>query len=56
MKGINSWSYQQYKPLCWYSGDIYICRLAPDFDSLHLEWLSIGEVEYSVYYKIRNQV
>ena len=55
MKGINTWSFQQYKPLCWDAGDIYICRLAPDFDSLHLEWLSIGDVEYSIYYSVRNQ-
>ena len=56
MKGINTWSFQQYKPFCWYAGDIYICRLAPGYDNLHLEWLSIGDVEYSVYYRIRNQV
>ena len=29
MKGVKTWSYQQYKPLCWYAGDIYICRIAP---------------------------
>lgn len=54
MNGINTWSYQQYKPLCFDAGDIYICRLAPGFDYLHLEWLSIGAEEYEVYYRLRN--
>lgn len=55
MKGINSWSYQQYKPLCWDAGDIYICRVVPAFNSLHIEWLPIGDnTEYTVYYRIRN--
>ena len=56
MKGVKTWSYQQYKPLCWYAGDIYICRVVPDSNSIHLEWLPIEAEEYTVYYRIRNAV
>ena len=55
MKKHKQWNYSPYRPLFVDVGDIYICRLAPDFDSLHLEWLSIGDVEYSIYYSVRNQ-
>lgn len=50
MKGKNTWSYAPYKPLLWDGGDIYICRLAPGEDYIHLEWL--GDLEnVSVYVK-----
>lgn len=55
MKGYNSWSYTPYKPLIWERGDIYICRLAPGRDYIHLEWLEGGLGEYSVYYRKRDE-
>ena len=56
MKGINTWSFQQYKPFCWHAGDIYICRVVPDSNKIHIEWLPIDAAEYEVYYRIRNQI
>ena len=54
MKGHNLWSYAPYKPLLRDVGDIYICRIAPCENAIHFEWLSIGDVEYSVFYRQRN--
>ncbi len=51
MKGYNFWSYAPYKPLLRNVGDIYICRIAPSEAAIHFEWLSIGDEEYSVFYK-----
>ncbi len=45
MKGYNYWSYAPYKPLLWDSGDIYICRVCPEEDRIHIEWLEAGEAE-----------
>ncbi|MDP4133816.1 MAG: sialidase family protein [Bacillota bacterium] len=55
MKGYNKWSFAPYKPFLFNTGDIYICRLAPDENSFHFEWLSIGDVEYKIYLRIRNE-
>lgn len=55
MKGVNSWSYRPYRPCLTEVGDIYICRLAPSRAAIHLEWLSVGELEYSVYYRLRDE-
>lgn len=52
MQGQNTWSYAPYKPFLWETGDIYICRVAPSFDAIHLEWLDIGE-QYTVFCRIR---
>ena len=54
MKGHNLWSYAPYKPLLRNVGDIYICRIAPSENAIHLEWLDIGETEYFVFYRVRN--
>lgn len=54
MKGYNLWSYAPYKPLLRDVGDIYICRIAPDKNSVHFEWLDTGNSEYSIYYRERN--
>ena len=54
MKGNSLWSYAPYKPLLRDVGDIYICRIAPCENAIHFEWLSIGDVEYSVFYRQRN--
>lgn len=50
MKKHEGWSYAPYKPLFIDVGDIYICRVAPDKEAIHLEWLDIGE-ECSVFYR-----
>lgn len=54
MKGCNLWSYAPYQPLLCSVGDIYICRIAPNENIIHFEWLDIGEEEYSVFYRGRN--
>ena len=53
MKGYNLWSYSPYKPLLRDVGDIYICRVAPNKNSIHFEWLNTGDV-YSVFYRKRD--
>ena len=54
MKGYSLWSYRPYKPLLYDTGDIYICRIAPDKDKIHLEWIAcIGEC--SVYFRKRGE-
>ena len=42
MKGHNLWSDTVYQPLLWERGDIYISRLAPGKDRIHMEWLPVG--------------
>ena len=41
MKGYNFWSYAPYKPLLRDVGDIYICRIAPNKNNIHFEWLDV---------------
>jgi len=53
MKGYNLWSYAPYKPILRDIGDIYICRIAPSENSIHIEWLDSGSEEYSVYCRKR---
>ncbi len=55
MKGINTWSYHPYRPFLTDVGDIYICRIAPDTQSIHLEWLPISNVSYTIFYRKRNE-
>ena len=50
MKGYSLWSYAPYKPLLRNVGDIYICRVAPNKNSIHFEWLDTGDI-YSVFTK-----
>ena len=53
MRGYNKWSYAPYKPLLTEVGDIYICRIAPYENYIHLEWLeSCGECR--IFYKKRD--
>ncbi len=54
MRGTNTWSYRPYKPLLYNTGDIYICRVAPDKNEVHLEWLACGE-EYEVFFRKRGE-
>ena len=53
MRGHSAWNYAPYKPLLHDVGDIYICRLVPKVDTIHLEWLSIDAEEYAVFYRER---
>ncbi|MBQ8408365.1 MAG: exo-alpha-sialidase [Clostridia bacterium] len=48
MKGYNKWSYAPYAPFLWEVGDIYVCRLAPGKDCIHLEWLDAGCENYEI--------
>jgi len=54
MRGYNYWSYAPYKPLLWETGDIYICRIAPGANTIHLEWLEKFE-HYEIYYRKRGE-
>jgi len=54
MKGYNYWSYTPYKPLLWEIGDIYICRIAPNKNVIHFEWLNTDDESYTVYYREKN--
>ncbi|MBQ7487373.1 MAG: exo-alpha-sialidase, partial [Clostridia bacterium] len=45
-----AWSYSPYRPLLRDTGGIYISRIVPEQDSIHIEWLPAGgEQEYSLY-------
>ena len=53
MKGYNKWSYRPYRPFLTDVGDIYVCRVVPYENAIHVEWLS-DEKSFSVYYKERD--
>ena len=55
MKGCNTWSYRPYRPFFWEVGDIYICRVVPYEDAVHLEWLAQENAvwEYEIWYRKR---
>lgn len=55
MKGHNGWSYAPYKPFLFETGDIYICRIVPDVDSIHFEWLGDQDVEYQVFLREKEE-
>ena len=50
MKGQNTWSYQPYRPFLWETGEIYICRVVPYENKIHLEWLGDAD-HYRIYYR-----
>ena len=54
MKGTSSWSYRPYRPPLYAVGEVYICRVAPDKNEIHFEWLAC-ENEYCVYYRVRGE-
>lgn len=54
MKGQDTWSYAPYKPLLVDVGDIYICRVSPSENSIHIEWLG-EDGKYTVYYRKRGE-
>lgn len=53
MKTHNYWSYQQYKPLFYECGDIYICRVNPGMDFIEFDWFDIGSKSYQIYIRER---
>lgn len=55
MRGHSNWSYAPYKPLLTNVGDIYVCRVVPYTDKIHLEWLPAGKSEYNVFCGIRGK-
>ena len=55
MRGSSNWNYTPYKPLLFNTGDIYICRIAPSASNIHIEWLSLGEAEYSIFARERGE-
>lgn len=56
MKGNNKWSYAPYQPLLRNVGDIYVCRLAPSKNAIHLEWLGLEEgCEYEILFRKRDE-
>ena len=55
MKAHKSWGYAPYKQPFFETGDIYICRVAPDETEISFDWLSIGDVTYSVYCRARGE-
>lgn len=55
MKGYNKWSYAPYRPFLWEVGDIYICRVAPSKNAIHIEWLPLdGDIEYEIFCRRRD--
>ena len=55
MKGTSTWSYSPYRPFLTEVGDIYICRVVPQPDAIHFEWLPCGESDYDIYYRKREE-
>ena len=55
MKGSSTWSYRPYRPFLTEVGDIYICRVVPQTDTIHFEWLSCGKASYEIYYRKRTE-
>ena len=51
-----AWSYAPYRPLLRDVGDIYICRIVPGKQSIHIEWLPLeGAEEYRLYLAPRGE-
>lgn len=54
MKGSTKWSYSPYLPPLTKHGGIYVCRIAPSDNSVHIEWLGEQKSEYIVKYRIKD--
>ncbi len=54
MKGYSLWNYKPYAPPLSNVGDIYIYRVVPYENSVHLEWLKNVEECFEVYYRKRD--
>ncbi len=48
MKGVTSWSFHPYLPPLTENGGIYVCRLAPTANAVHVEWPDAGADSYTV--------
>jgi hypothetical protein len=55
MKGYNKWSYSPFRLPLFNNGDICVCRIAPDYNKFHIEWLGEGRTDFSVYYRKRGE-
>ena len=55
MKAHKAWNYSPYKPLFFESGDIYICRVAPEETSISFDWLPIDAAEYEIYIRVKDE-
>ncbi len=53
MKGQRLWSYAPYKPFFHETGDIYVCRIAPRTNAIHIEWLDAVKDNYKVFCRKR---
>jgi hypothetical protein len=53
MKPVTSWDFHPYNPPLRDFGGIYVCRLAPSKNAVHVEWLDADEKEYTVSYAKR---
>ena len=51
MKGVTSWDFHPYLPPLTENGGIYVCRIAPSKNAVHVEWQDAGEDIYTVSYK-----
>ena len=51
MKGVTSWDFHPYLPPLTENGGIYVCRIAPSKNAVHVEWQDAGEEIYTVSYK-----
>ncbi len=56
MKAVTAWSFKPYRPFLFETGDIYICRVVPEKDSIAFFWLPCdGAREYSVFFGKRGE-
>ncbi len=55
MKAHKTWNYSPYKPLFFETGDIYICRVAPEETSITFDWLPIDAKEYEIYIRVKDE-
>ena len=51
MQATTAWNYTPYKPFLFDGGDIYICQVIPEMNSVYFEWLPIeGAEEYQIFF------
>ncbi len=55
MKGQSMWSYAPYRPFLFEGGEVYVCRIAPGRDSIHLEWLGEGDTQAEIWLRPENE-
>lgn len=52
MRGYSKWSYAPYRPLLT-EEMLYICRVVPSAEKIHIEWLDTDDGSYKVFYRKR---